>query len=331
MTTKERIIRKLFAKQCTRFELELLFEMLQQDQEETGPEIMMELFEQLEHVPELEEAVSNEILEKIKKATGKKEETHKRKVIPIQGNKFNFWRGVAAAVAVVIVASWMIAQRLQPQEIIVQSPYGEMQDVVLPDGSLVTLNGNSKIEYLPEWSEGELRTIKLWGEAFFKVVKEPVRNTKFQVITEDLTVEVLGTAFNVNTRQEASEVFLEEGQVRLSLKNSDTPAILLQPGEVVTYSISKKLLLKPQIVDQASEISWKEGILTFKDTPLKKILEELFATNIFEFEIRDKELEVKEFTISVPNNDIDVAMNLLNKTVGAKIIREGDKFVILEK
>lgn len=331
MNTKEQIIRKLFAKQCTRFELELLFEMLQQDPEETGPEIMMELFEQLEHVPELEETVSNEILEKIKKATGKKGQIHKRKVIPVQVNKFNVWRGVAAAAAVVIVASWMLVQWLQPQGIIIQSLYGEMQDVVLPDGSLVTLNGNSKIEYQPEWTEGKLRTIKLWGEAFFKVVKEPVRNTKFQVITEDLTVEVLGTAFNVNTRQEASEVFLEEGQVRLSLKNSDAPEILLQPGEMVTYSISKKLLLKPQIVDQALEISWKEGILTFKDTPLKKILEELFATNILAFEIRGNSLGSRKFTLSIPNNDIDAALNLLNKTVGAEISREGDKFVILEK
>jgi ferric-dicitrate binding protein FerR (iron transport regulator) len=135
----------------------------------------------------------------------------------------------------------------------------------------------------------------------------------------------------VNTRQESSEVFLKEGEVRLSLKNSDTPEIRLQPGEVVTYSSRKKLLVKPQQVDQVLEIHWKDGFLTFKDTPLIKILEELFATNNFEFEIKDKSLEPREFSVTLPNKDIEEALKLLNRNVKAEIIKNGNKFVFLEK
>jgi len=329
MNIKEQLIRKLFGKQCSRYELELLFEILQQDQEESAPEVMMELFEQLGKTPDLDPAVSNEILEKIRKVTRKEEKDGK--IIPIKAKKFRSWRGIAAAVVALMVTSWILTYWIQPRAIIVESTFDQMHEIVLPDGSLVTLNGNSKIEYFPEWTEGQLRKVKLWGEAFFKVEKKPASNAKFQVITEDLTVEVFGTAFNVNTRQESSEVFLKEGEVRLRLKNSDTPEIRLQPGEVITYSYKKKLLVEPQQVDQVLEISWKDGYLTFKDTPLIKILEELFATSNFEFEIKDKSLEPREFSVTLDNKDIEKALELLNLNVKAEIIKKGNKFVFREK
>ena len=53
--------------------------------------------------------------------------------------------------------------------------------------------------------------------------------TKFEVITPDLTVEVLGTSFNVSSREEQTEVFLEEGKIRLDLGTEED---MMQPGKL---------------------------------------------------------------------------------------------------
>ena len=94
-----------------------------------------------------------------------------------------------------------------------KTAYGEMLDVSLKDGSIVTLNSNSSISY----KKNNPRNIKLSGEAYFKVEKDLTKQAKFKVTTKDLTVEVYGTQFNVKTSEDKTKVFLEEGSVLLNL------------------------------------------------------------------------------------------------------------------
>ena len=203
--------------------------------------------------------------------------------------------------------------------------------MTLPDGSQVTLNGNSTIQYFADWSEGETRVVKLQGEAYFQVTKKEAMNTKFQVLTNDLTVEVLGTVFNVNTRQETTKVFLEEGKVKLNLEDEKSSELFLEPGEVVSYSAKRKLLLSPQKTVNEVEVSWKDGFLLFKDTPLKEILEKLTETTNLEFEIETTDLAARKWTLALPNDNVDEAIFLLSKTTGTHIDKIGNKYIFQEK
>lgn len=57
-----------------------------------------------------------------------------------------------------------------------QTAYGEVASVQLPDGTLVTLNGNSQLKYSRlYWWFMEERKVALKGEAFFDVVKRKQR------------------------------------------------------------------------------------------------------------------------------------------------------------
>ncbi|MEX0275046.1 MAG: FecR domain-containing protein, partial [Flavobacteriaceae bacterium] len=74
-----------------------------------------------------------------------------------------------------------------------KTEYGMIMDLTLPDGTSVTLNGNSRISY----DKGNPRDISLEGEAYFNVKKIPSTNAKFWVTTNDLRIAVYGTQFHV--------------------------------------------------------------------------------------------------------------------------------------
>lgn len=329
MQLKEQLIQKLFAHQCTREELNKLFELIRTEEEETPPNILMTLLNQMkeEDIPVLEKDAKEKAFEKILSKIPAVEATPKTKVVPLKPRKQRYFIGqVAAAVLLLVAASWWFLQNESPIEIVVQTDASERKEIVLPDGSQVLLNGNSTIQYAPNWTAGETRVVALKGEAYFEVAKKETRQTKFQVLTKDLTVEVLGTVFNVNTRQEATKVFLKEGKVQLNLEDEQATQLLLHPGEVVSYSVAKKALVNPRKIAGALEI----GILTFRATPLKDILETLAATSNFEFELKTDKFNQQAWTLALPIDNLENAIDMLSTTTGATITKNGTKYVINE-
>ena len=95
----------------------------------------------------------------------------------------------------------------------------------LPDGSIVRLDASSSITYKPKkWLKE--REVKLSGVAFFEVKK----GSKFVVFTDKGQVEVLGTSFNINARDEKFEVICKTGKVAVS-NNGNSSKVTLNPGQ----------------------------------------------------------------------------------------------------
>jgi hypothetical protein len=136
---------------------------------------------------------------------------------------------------------------------------GEKKKVVLPDGSRVYMNENSRLAYSKGWTEQGRRKVRLEGEAFFRVEEKNYRGSKvkFIVATRDLEVEVTGTAFGVNTSQQKTGVYLNSGRVVLRLERVDR-AITMNPGEVVEYNASTGAL-ESRKTDQPKFLSWLEA------------------------------------------------------------------------
>lgn len=146
----------------------------------------------------------------------------------------------AACVASLGFGIWWIGARTgSPQYAQVNTGYGEMKTIVLPDSSVVTLNSNSSLRIPEQWADPSGRQVWLEGEAYFQVRKQPATVTKFVVHTLQVDVEVLGTKFNVNTRRKRAVVSLEEGKVRLSMHGADPTVlvksnpVVMRPGQVV--------------------------------------------------------------------------------------------------
>lgn len=81
----------------------------------------------------------------------------------------------ASVMAILMIAAcliWINFNKTQPT-VQLTTQYSEIKNITLPDGSQVTLNGNSTLHFFSEWTDQEDREVQLTGEAFFKVAKKP--------------------------------------------------------------------------------------------------------------------------------------------------------------
>jgi len=111
----------------------------------------------------------------------------------------------------------------------VTAPWGQMTNVVLPDGSSVTLNSGSSISYNGNFSLG-IRTVNLSGEAYFNVTKDSKH--PFIVLTSLVNLKVYGTSFNIEayTGENMVNTTLIEGSLGV-LNKENKELVLLIPGQ----------------------------------------------------------------------------------------------------
>jgi len=144
---------------------------------------------------------------------------------------------------------------------------GEQLAYVLPDNSTVNLNAASTITFKAGDFEGD-RVIHLTGEAFFEVEK----GQSFKVITPTGTIEVLGTSFNVNTRNDQLAVVCRTGKVRVTTKGSEQ---VLTKGLGTKLNANKSALKPVYKTNVDKQIGWMSGDFYLEQITLNEITAEL--------------------------------------------------------
>jgi transmembrane sensor len=144
---------------------------------------------------------------------------------------------------------------------------GETYRLRLPDGSQIWLNAASSLTYHTNLKQAGNRKVYLEGEAYFEIAKD--KSAPFIVETNNQTVEVLGTHFNVNSylNEEASNTTLLEGSVKMSTK-SGFKAILV-PGEQGTIARGK---LSVEPVDSRLAVAWKNNKFMFESASIQEVM-----------------------------------------------------------
>ena len=204
--------------------------------------------------------------------------------------------------------------------------YGEVLKIKLQDGSDVTLNSNSSLSYY----KNESRKVWLTGEAFFQVDKKVATNAKFWVITNDLSVEVYGTSFNVNTKKEKTDVFLEEGNIWLKLKNGGDKKMV--PGNYISYSYQKnKILEDTNIYNSTIKTSWKDGSLLFENLSLEKAMEKIEESYGYSIIFKDDKSKDILITGAVPTTNIDICLKAIEKSADVSIVKDDNSLTISKK
>lgn len=332
MDIEEKLVQKLFHNQCSKDELEFLFQLILNDNLNIDPKIINELGRQMGNPPEVSESMHNRMLDKVLEGTTHREILQSEKQVKL--NKFSSYTKmiIGSAAAILILVCGTVAFNFIMNENVVwtYTDYGETKEIALPDNSVIILNGNSSVHYASDWVEGESRKVYLEGEAYFQIEKKPVSGENFQVITNDLTVEVLGTSFNVNTHNSQTEVFLDEGKLKVDLELDSKNDLYLKPGEYMNYSATQQRLILPQKVEKELVTSWRSGILTFKDTSLEEILSKLRTSMDFNYSLVNRNLIKRKYTLSLPLDNIEQAMAVLKKTTGSTISITGEQYIITQ-
>jgi len=151
-------------------------------------------------------------------------------------------------------------------------PIGTRHQVILSDGTKVTLNSGSKLVF-PNKFSGSIRKVYLTGEGFFDAIED--NSTPFIVETEHINVKVLGTQFNVSAYSDETtfSTVLVKGKVVVSekLKSFDNHKFELTPGQGHFYTLEGGIS-EIKDVDILDYIGWKEGWLQFKNQSAEYII-----------------------------------------------------------
>ena len=149
-------------------------------------------------------------------------------------------------------------------------PYGKRSRLTLPDGTQVWLNSGSILEF-PSSFTGDTRRVSLSGEMYIEVV----HNTEkaFVVETSGFAVQVFGTSFNVSSyRGNHPSVVLVEGSVGLTSATTRKELILVPNEQAI---LSDEGFFDKKTVNTELFTSWKDGYLTFNDTPVSEALKQI--------------------------------------------------------
>lgn len=189
----------------------------------------------------------------------------------------------------------------------------------LPDGSLVKINSDSKISFKKDFLKN--RRLDIEGEAYFEITK----GDNFTISTKNADIKILGTSFNLFSRENEFKVSCLTGKILVTAKNS---AIAIMPGETAELKNNKLVYFEDKNINTAN--SWTDGEFYFENAPLSLIFKEMDRQFNVKFELRNA--GEKYFTGSFSNNNLTTALETICIPMGLKYeIGSNDKIFISEK
>jgi transmembrane sensor len=225
------------------------------------------------------------------------------------GFLFKFRPVISAALFIILFLSIWFVWNLEikkPDFKLVSTGNKEHKEINLADGSHVLLNCGSSLRF-PESFNGNERRIILNGEGFFSVAKD---GRPFIILTDNAAVTVLGTKFNVRSRDGKTQVYVKDGKVNLAQQNLNRTGVVLSKGELSTV-IKNGMPALPVDVDPDPQLGWMEGKLVFNHTPLPEIIEEMERFYDVQILLRDNSLKSYSLTGSFKSSQIENVLNMI--------------------
>lgn len=221
---------------------------------------------------------------------------------------------------------------------VVMTRPGSRSKLILPDGTTVWLNANSRLSYDDDFMKE--RTVQLDGEAFFDVVKDAGR--PFIINTAVMNVKVLGTRFNLRSYEgdRKSEAVLITGKIEVQVKIRPEERYLLSPYEKLSLIDNKALYRKTETASSTllrpakalvissvniagtdstiAETAWIDNKLVFGGESLAELairMERWFGASIT---IQDDSLQYFKVSGSFRDESLEDALKALCMITGCK-------------
>lgn len=235
-----------------------------------------------------------------------------------------------SALLVTCLAGVLLLNRSARAELVShQTGNGQIKEVILPDGSHVILNANSRIEYDAGWSEKN-RKLKLYGEGLFRVSKTR-EHDKFSVyLNENLVVQVLGTEFIASNRNKGSRVVLNEGKVKMFLEERRNYGLStvrtheseLLPGDIIVVTQDNMEFARSRVENAGELMAFTNKKISFDNSPLWKVDQVLGDTYGYKLEFSDSVLKNKRFSGSAPMDSVFVLVKAIERLYPVKVVRK---------
>lgn len=205
---------------------------------------------------------------------------------------------------------------------------GGLQDIPLPDGSVVTLSSDSRITV--RLSRSERRIDLQQGEAFFKVAKNPSR--PFVVSAGDHRAIAVGTRYDVRRDAGDLRVVVTQGLVRLESDNGPggrrQPTTLLPAGSIALATDAGVVVSSGPVQHAEELISWRSGFISLHDTPLATAAAEFNRYNRRRIVIGDASIGAIRVGGNFRWSNADSFVRLLELGFPVRAVRSNDEIVL---
>jgi ferric-dicitrate binding protein FerR (iron transport regulator) len=239
----------------------------------------------------------------------------------LKRSNFN-WIKIAASLLLITSLGWFGYQQFKSPSQINSQTLANTRIINLPDGSIVTLNKYSRIDY-PEKFTGNTRNVKLIkGEAFFSVT--PNKNKPFSIQTENASILVVGTSFNVKCSEEKTEVIVETGIVKVSKKAT---SIDLKPGEKIVVDNHYSILEKRIVTDKFYNYYITKEFVA-NGTPLWRLVEVLNDTYDTKIVIRNEAIKNLKLTSTFKNESLESIIDVIKETFKLQVTKEKNLIIL---
>lgn len=224
-----------------------------------------------------------------------------------------FMIAASTAAMVAVGAGAFLAPRLFRTE--VRTGIGEQQTRALPDGSVMAVNVDSRLQY----DFDDQRRVRMDdGEAVFYVRKDPDR--PFIVSAGAYDVRAVGTAFNVRRRGEALEVAVSEGVVAVIDRSDGRELMRLRAGEMSVLPPQPALapaMVMPVPVESVAQ--WRMRVLEYDDVPVQTLIAELNRFYDRPLRIEGTALANRRITVRLRVEDRDRTLQTVAELLDARV------------
>ncbi len=224
---------------------------------------------------------------------------------------------IASIFIIGLLITFLIKNR--EKEVLLCSTENILINKAMPDSSFITLNKLTTLQYTNKFGIKN-RTLKLSGEAYFSVKKNP--KIPFIVDCNGLFVEVTGTKFSINNYPESEQikVFVNSGKVKVY--NHENAKATLNPGEMVTYNKLEKTLIKTYIGTETNINSWMTQSLSFNDCPLQQVVEDINSYYNVDIKLEVKDMSKCRLTANFEKASLDSVLEMICLSFGLERIEE---------
>jgi ferric-dicitrate binding protein FerR (iron transport regulator) len=298
---------------CTRQELEEFWRLMSElSEEDLIHADLRELWHQEEASDAGERPDWDQVYSRLQQRVGRQETDYTR-VASIRRRRLVQIAAAAAVIGVLVITWSLFRYYRMPRAVSSSSPVVRAmghQVINLNDGSVVTLNSNSRLNY-PVAFNSATRDVYLTGEAFFDIRHDAAK--AFFVHTGSVVVKVLGTSFNIKAYPGEKDVSVTVIQGKVQIQREDNKKVLgtLSPGDQLILNKLSDTAVTVTRPDTQQILAWKTGDLLFDNTSLDEAAVLLGNHFGVELRFRNEALRHCRFTADLSEKTLEQALDII--------------------
>ncbi len=255
--------------------------------------------------------------------------------ISLQDKKKSGWLHYGLRIASVLIVGVGILSAILlfgvNNEIVITSQLGELpREIILPDGSQVTMNEGSELKFKKKF-KGNERKVDFEGEAYFKIARNEEK--PFVIESGSSITRVLGTEFNLIAKKADTivKIIVTKGLVSFNLNKKDIiKEVKVEAGQVGEINTSKGIITS-KVNDDLNFLSWKNGKLTFDEQEFGLAIQTISSFYKEKLIIEDTELDTAIFVATFDSLEFKEVLSTIELIMDVNIVEENDTYIIREK